>query len=259
MNPPSSLSRTLAPLAGIFRALFITVSVLVATVWFTGFGSWAAEDPSFRSLFPNKELRESLVLLSRAIDPAWITLGAMVIYLGIARSEGLPFARWCAKLTFPVGLLVSMASASRGWPLGPVFYPENFGWKIVNVPFAIPLLWFVIVVGSRETVMRLLPRAGHLAISFGTALLSLLSIALLDPIVWQYRAWWLWYPKAVDGANHAPIPNYVTWFVLSLILAWFMRSTRIAPPGESRPWSPVIVWGVVNCITLLTHLTLRIR
>jgi uncharacterized membrane protein len=231
MHPPSSFSRTLAPLAGIFWALFIAASVLVAIVWLTGFGSWDADDPSFKKHFPAKELRESLVLLSRAIDPAWITLGAMTMYLGIARSEGLPFARWCAKLTFPVGFLVSMASAARDWPLGPVYYPENFGWKIANVPFAIPLLWFVVVVGSRETVMRLRPRAGHLAISLGTALLALLTVANLDPIAWQYRAWWLWYPKGIAGANHAPIQNYAMWFFLPLILAWFMRSTQIAPPG----------------------------
>jgi hypothetical protein len=259
MNPPSTLSRTLAPLAGILWALFIAASVLVAIVWTSGFGSWAAEDPSFKRLLPNKELRESLVLLSRAIDPTWIALGAAVIYLGIARSEGLAFARLSAKLTFVPGFLVSMASAATGWPLGPVYYPENFGWKIANVPFAMTLLWLVIVAGSRETAMRLFSRAGHLAITFGTALLSLLTFANLDPAVWKYRAWWLWYPKLTDGANHAPIQSYVTWFILPLILAWFMRSVRVPTPGEKRPWSPVIVWSVVNSITLLTHIALWIR
>jgi hypothetical protein len=113
MNPPSTLSRTLAPLAGILWALFIAASVLVAIVWTSGFGSWAAEDPSFKRLLPNKELRESLVLLSRAIDPTWIALGAAVIYLGIARSEGLAFARLSAKLTFVPGFLVSARAKQR--------------------------------------------------------------------------------------------------------------------------------------------------
>ena len=116
MNPPSTLSRSLAPLAGIFWALFIVTSVLVAIVWLTGFGDAAAAEPWFKRAFPNQELRSSLVLLSRAIDPAWIALGAVAVYLAIARNEGLALARRWTLVTMITGFLVTMMSAKTRWP-----------------------------------------------------------------------------------------------------------------------------------------------
>jgi len=259
MNSPSPLSRSLAPLAGILWALFVVTSVLLAFVWFSGFGEATTADPAFKRAIPNPELRSSLVLLSRAIDPAWIALGAVAVYLGIAWNEGLALARKWALMIMFTGFAVAMISAKTQWPLGPVHFPENLGWKIGSVPFGLPLLWFVIVTGSRETMMRMRARAGHVTISVGSALLSLITITNLDPIAWKYRAWWLWYPKPFEGPNHAPIQSYATWFAASFILIWLMRSIRVAPVGGKRAWAPVTVWCVLNAIALLTHVTLRIR
>lgn len=259
MNSASPLSRSLAPLAGIFWSLFFVTSALVAIVWISGFGVAMQDAASFRRTFANPELRESLILLSRAIDPAWIALGAIAVYLGIVRSEGLALARTWAITIMLTGFVITMISVKTSWPLGPVVYPENLGWRIGAVPFGIPLLWFVIVGGSRETFMRLSPRASHFAVSLGTACLSLLTIANLDPIAWKYRAWWLWYPKPFEGPNHAPIQSYVTWLVASFALAWFMRSTRVAPANEKRLSAPMIVWAILNVVVFSTHLALRIR
>ena len=216
-------------------------------------------EPSFKRGVPNPELRTSLVLLSRAIDPAWVTLAAVAIYLGLARSEGLACARRWALMIMLTGFALALISLKTQWPLGPVHYPENLGWKIAAIPFGLPLLWFVIVAGSRETALRLSAHGSHLAITFIAAVLAVISIANLDPVAWKYRAWWLWYPKPFEGPNHAPPQNYATWFLVSLALAWLMRPSRVRPGGEKRPWAPVIVWSVLNVIALMTHLALRVR
>jgi uncharacterized membrane protein len=257
MNPPSALSRTLAPLAGISWALFVVTSVLVAIVWASGFGEAMLAEPSFKRAVPNPELRTSLVLLSRALDPAWIALGAIAIYLALARSEGLALARRWTLMILITAFLVMTISAKTRWPLGPIYYPENLGWKIGVVPFGVPLLWLIIIAGSREVMLRLTARGGHFAVALGAALLSLLTITNLDPVAWKYRAWWLWYPKPFEGPNHAPLQSYATWFVAALVLAWFMRTVRVEPPGGKRPWSPVIVWAVLNTVALLTHAALQ--
>jgi hypothetical protein len=200
-----------------------------------------------------------LVLISRAIDPTWIVLGAIAIYLGIARSEGLAMARRWAVAIILTGFALSALSARFQWPLGPVYFPENLGWTIGPVPFAIPLLWIIIVAGARETALQMLARAGQATVAVTTGLLSLLSVANLDPIAWKYRAWWLWYPKPFEGPNHAPWQSYLTWLLAPIALAWFMRSNCVVPNGGKRPWSPVIVWAVVNVTVVLTHIALRVR
>jgi uncharacterized membrane protein len=259
MNPPSFLSRSLAPLAGVFWALYLVTSALVAIVWISGFGEGTLAEPAFKRAIPNPELRSSLVLFSRGIDSAWMALGAVAVYLGLARNEGLSLARRWAVVIMITGFALTLLSAKTRWPLGPVHYPENFGWKIGSVPFGIPLLWFVIIAGSREVTMRLSSRAGHLAVSLGTAIFSLITISNVDPVAWRYRAWWLWYPKPFEGTNHAPIQSYATWFAAALLLAWLMRSVRVASEGGKRSWAPVIVWSVLNAIALLTPFALRVR
>jgi uncharacterized membrane protein len=259
MKPPSSLSRSLAPLAGVFWALYLVTSALVAIVWISGFGEGTLAEPAFKRAIPNPELRSSLILFSRGIDSAWLALGAIAVYLGLVRSEGLSVSRRWTLVIMITGFALTFLSAKTHWPLGPVHYTENLGWKIGSVPFGIPLLWFVIIAGSREVTMRLLPRAGHLAVTLGTAVFSLITVSNLDPVAWRYRAWWIWYPRPFEGANHAPVQSYATWFVAALLLAWLMRSVRVASEGGKRPWATVVVWSLLNAIALLTHVALRVR
>ena len=259
MKTASTFSRTLAPLAGVSWALFIVTSVLVAIAWVTGFGEAMLEEGSFKRAIPNPELRSSLVVFSRAIDPAWITLGAIAIYLGLARSEGLSIARRWAIFIMGTGFIVAIFSVRTRWPLGPVYYPENLGWKIGPVPFGLPLLWFVVIAGSREAALRIFPRAKHSTIACLTGILTGLTALNLDPIAWKYRAWWLWYPRPFEGSDNAPIENFVTWTVAALIIGWVMRSMRIVPDDAKRPWAPMIVWATLNGVVLLTHVALRVR
>jgi uncharacterized membrane protein len=138
-----------------------------------------------------------------------------------------------------------------------VFYPENLGWKIGPVPFAVPLLWLIILIGARETTWRLLPRAGHGLVMVGTGVLVLLSVANIEPVVWKYRAWWIWYLGPDRHAGHTPWQNYVSWFLASVALAWLMRSPHVVPRMARRPVSPIAAILFLNALALLTHARLR--
>lgn len=255
MNSSSGSSRAVSALATTLWPIFVAISLLLAFVWLTGFGHEVANSSSFAARLPNRDLRKALGIFAHAMDPTWMTLASILTYLTVVRGEGLAKARyWCA-LTIGAGFAVAIASVAMKRPLGPVFFPENLGWKAGPVPFAYPLLWLVVVLGAREMALRFLPRSGHGGISVATAIGSLATIANLDPLAAGYRAWWVWYPWPAKAAPHAPIANYLTWFILPFILAWLMRSSTITMRSHRFPVTAVAPFMILNAIAILTHLT----
>jgi uncharacterized membrane protein len=147
----SPVGRALAPLIGSLWTLFVIWSVLVAAVWTIGFG-----DVQLAEHVHDAGLRSALSWLLHALDAIWLTLAAVNVYLALVRAEGLATARRWSALALLAGLLISAASAFTRVPLGPIFYPPNLGMKLGPVPFALPLLWLVIVVGARDAAQVLL-------------------------------------------------------------------------------------------------------
>ncbi len=257
MRSHSPMARALLPLASLVNPLFVACCVLMAVVWLSGFGEGMLADPDFARKVPNRELRAALGVLARGIDATWILLGAVSIYLGLVRAEGLATARRWAGLVVGVGFVVSAASAITRWPLGPVHYPANLGWKIGPVPFAVPLLWFVVVLGAREAIWRLLPRASHAMVAVATGVLTLLTVVNLEPVAWKYRAWWIWYPGPDRHATHTPWQNFASWLIISIALAWTTRTPHVVPRVARRPIWPVVAILFLNLLALLTHARLR--
>ncbi|MEQ1860515.1 MAG: carotenoid biosynthesis protein [Chthoniobacteraceae bacterium] len=234
--------------------LYLASTALVALVWLSGFGPGMLADPDFAHRIPNADLRDALGLFSRGLDPAWVTLGAISAYLATVRAEGLRAARhWCI-LILGAGLLISIASASIALPLGPVHYPTNLGWKIGPIPFALPFLWLLVILGSRETVLRICPRASHRASAALTGSCCALTSLLLDPLAWKHRAWWLWYPAQSDAPAVAPWTNHTTWLLAGTALALAMRPSQVAPRITVRPIASLIVYLSLVAITAVTRL-----
>jgi uncharacterized membrane protein len=63
------------------------------------------------------------------------------------------------------------------------------------VPFGLPALWLVVVVGAREAALRWSPGASHNVIAAISGFLCLVTAVNLDPIAWKVRVWWLWYRR----------------------------------------------------------------
>jgi len=213
----------LASLATLMWPLYLACTALVALVWVSGFGPGMLASSDLQRKLPGAELRTALALFSRALDPAWITLGAANAYFAVVRAEGLSRARrWCA-LVLAGAFTISALSAATRWPLGPVYFPSNLGIKIGPVPFALPFLWLLIIAGARDTVRRVFPvlRDGASAAIVGAC--CAVTHLLLDPIAWKVRAWWLWYPAPLPAANTAPWQSHVAWFAGGCIAALTLR------------------------------------
>lgn len=250
----SPLSRAVAPLIGSLWTLFVIWSFLVALVWTTGWG-----EVQLAEHVRNAGLRGALAWMLQAIDPIWITLAAINVYFPLARAEGLAAARRWSGLVLLFGILVPLASVLTRWPLGPVFYPLNFGMKLGPVPFALPLLWLVFVVGARDAAQRMMPRASYTATALLAGLLVLATDINLEPLAWKWRAWWLWYPADLNAPASPPWQNFVTWLVAGVALASAMRSPRVMRRPTPLPFEPCAVLLIVNVVCLLTHAVLFLR
>lgn len=249
----SSRSSSLTALATLPWPLFLASSALVATVWLSGFGPGTLEDPNWANRIPNAELRTALALFTRALDPVWITLGAINVYLATARAEGLMTARrWCGMVSF-VALLISGMSAITSWPLGAVYFPANLGMKLGPVPLAFPFLWLLIVTGIREGVQCAFPRLPNGACALVSGVGCGLTSWLIDPVAWKYRAWWLWHPTQVNAPSYAPFSAYVTWLVSGCALTFLMRSSEVAPRLPHPPRIALSSFLIVLGIFTLTR------
>ncbi len=244
----------LAVLATVLWPLFLACSVLVALGWGSGFGAGMLADPDFARRVPSADLRAALGLFSRVLDPVWITLGAVNSYLALVRTEGLATARrWCG-MVLVAGFIIGAASAATSMPLGPVFFPANLGMKLGPVPFALPFLWLLIVIGARETVLRIFPRLAHGVCAALTGVCCAGTSLLLDPIAWKYRAWWLWYPAQFDAPDHTPWSAHLTWLLAGSALAFAMRSPHVAPRVVVRPMAPILGFLILDAVVALTLL-----
>ena len=256
---PFHSARLLEPLCGVITGFFVACSVSMVFVWLSGFGEALANAPEFLRAVENRELRAVLLAIASGIDAVWIVLAAVHAYLALVRTNGLAVARRWSGLVLGAGILLPAASGIFGWPLGAVFYPEHLGFKIGPVPFGLPLLWLVIVLGARESAWRLLPNAGHGVVACTTGLLSVITDANLEPLAWKYRAWWLWYPTPGNHPDHAPWSNYATWLVAGTALAWMMRSEEIVPRVRQRPYTPIATMVFLNALALASHAVFRQR
>lgn len=247
------MGNLLITLSTLVWPLFVAATILMGLIWISGFGVGSLADPDMARRIPNAELRSALASLARAIDPIWITLAAVHIYLGVCRAEGIHAARvWCGSVLV-AGSLISAVSATFSLPLGPIHYPGNLGWKIGHVPFAVPFLWMVMVVGARETVLRLVPKLSHTVLAVLAGVVAAGAMWLIEPLPWKYRAWWLWYPGPGGGPDVPPWTNYLTWLIAAGLLAYLMRPTMVVPRLNRRPLGAVAALASLVVIALITR------
>jgi uncharacterized membrane protein len=246
----SLLGLWLEPLGSIIWILFLVWTVLVATLWTTGFG-----EPQLDAWIPNLGLRSALVFLCKIADAIWIALAAASAYLCVADSHGLPTARRWAIILFAGAAAVIACSVWTHWPLGPVLFTRRLGAKLGPVPVVAPFLWFVLILGGRTLWMRLFRRAGHTQIAFGAGLAALLTELNLETLASRMRGWWFWYSPATHEPVAAPFQNYVTWFVGATVLAILVRESKVVSgdtPGHSDKLIAILV--LINLVGLATHL-----
>jgi uncharacterized membrane protein len=249
-NPPLFV-RWLHPLKGGLWFLFLLWTAGIAIVWSGNIG-----DRQLERAIGNTDLRLTLEWLIRIGDIVWITLAAINIHGSIAKSEGLRTARRWALIVCCGGMAVAALSVLTGYPLGPIRYGTALGMKLGPVPWGVPLLWFVLVIGARVTALRVFPRAGNAWAAIAAGALVLLTDFNLEPAAAKLRGFWFWLadPPSSPPIFRPPLINYGAWFVSGALLAWMLREDRVIANSRSRSWKPVIVFGLLNAVFFLARL-----
>jgi uncharacterized membrane protein len=250
----SQVSRGLYPLKGGLWLLFLLWTAGMAVVWTGNIG-----DAQLERAIGNTDLRLTLEWLIRVGDIVWITLGAINVHGSIAGTEGIRTARRWAPMVCGGGLAVAAASALTGFPLGSIRYGTALGMKLGPVPCGVPLLWFVLVIGARSTLLRAFPRAinaSNARVGVTTGALVLLADFNLEPAAAKLRGFWFWVanPPSLPPVFDPPMMNYAAWFVFGTLFAYMLREERVVADPRSRSWKPVIVFGLFNAVFLLADL-----
>ena len=252
----SLLTRWLEPIAASLWTLFILLSLVVGAIWAFGLG-----DAALGRWVPNTGLRTALSWLLLRLDALWITLAAANAYLALAGREGLPTARrWgLAVLVTVVGL--GWVSVVTGYPLGRIAYGQTLGVKIGPVPIGLPFLWFSVMLGARELVLRLLPRLSHARTAALAGIVGALTDVNLEPAAAKLRGFWFWRASVAGEPPvfDAPLQSCLVWGVATGLVVFLGRERSVVASAQPRPWKPVLILGIFHAIFLAAHLGRAVR
>ena len=251
----SLLARWLEPLASTLWYFFLVWTALVAVAWVGGI-----REDHIADWVRNPGLRSALIFSLGILDPLWFTLAAANVYLSIAEAEGIATARrWAAIVICGVAAMLA-CSAWTGLPLGSALYMRSLGVQLgPPVPIALPLLWFAVILGGRELMLRAFRRASHAQIALGTGVVALLTAVNLEPLASNVRLLWMWYERDTHLPISTPIQSYVTWLVTGAALAFALRERDVLIGAGRRPLKPVVALALFNGVFLATHLAVQIR
>jgi uncharacterized membrane protein len=246
----SLLARGLEPFVAGLWTLFVLVSLLVASVWTLGLGEGSVE-----KAISNPDLRAALVWLLAHSDAAWITLAAANVYLSLAASVGLATSRRWAALILAAVIALAWVSTATGFPLGRIHYGAALGLKLGPVPLGLPLLWFSIIVGSRETLLHFRPRLNHASLAVGVGILALLLDLILEPLAAKWRGFWFWSGASptLPPVFEPPLVASMAWAALAALLTLVLREREVIASAQKRPWQPMITLAIFSGVFLATH------
>lgn len=169
-------------------------------------------------------------------DFVFIVLATLNIYLAATRRLGLAKTRLCALIILPLSAFLEGFGTKTGIPFGAYTYTDNFGPLLFGiVPFAIPLAWFIIIVGAGLIFTQHFPLWSQTQLAAVVALFAVAFDVALEPFAYGVRHYWHWDIGAV------PLSNYLTWFAASFFFARFSPLT--APPQVRPDLRPAIILG----------------
>lgn len=142
----------------------------------------------------------------------YLSLQALITMLMLISGYGFKTAFECFALCSLFSLVLEYIGTSTGFPFGNYRYSSTLQPLISDVPLAIIMSWFVLVVNSLLSLEKL-----HSSRFYVPVLLSsimILSIDLmLEPFASFINEFWIW------ESHRIPIQNFISWFAASFILS----------------------------------------
>jgi uncharacterized membrane protein len=151
-----------------------------------------------------------------------------------------------------IGGVAHAIGAKSGIPFGSFMFGPNAGPKIFDtLPWAMPLIWIVVVLNSRG-VARLVLRPWRKMRAYGvwliglTALFTMLFDCALEPFAAHTKHYWVWTAGGISlTPQGAPISNSVGWFLVTLLMLAFATPVLINKQLSKRStpdFHPLAVW-----------------
>ncbi len=198
-------------------------------------------------------LKQACEWLSRWFDLIWLLLAAAALHLHVVRREGVRNARRSALLILGGVTALGLVATQTGFPFGPLVFTDKLGWKALGVPLGVPLLWYILLIGSRYSVAMLLPqmaprRAEAALLAAGLVVLCAIN---LEPVARATRFYWT--TPLTEGATFSAWPPLqawgVGWFAMAYVLLLLLPPMR--PGAVAERWRPLLVLLVFNLVWLL--------
>jgi uncharacterized membrane protein len=188
--------------------------------------------------------------------PGW--LEALLLLLAAASTltalaRQLPLQNVLAA-AFVIALMGGTAHAlgvMAGIPFGPFLFSAGAGPQLFKtLPWALPLIWVVVVLNSRG-VARLILRPWRKVRTYGfwliglTALLTMGFDFAFDPYAAHTKHYWFWLPTKFPLTwQSAPLVNFFSWGAVALLMLAFVTPALINknPVRRRRDYHPLAVW-----------------
>jgi hypothetical protein len=226
----------------------------LAVAWILPVGSSALGLTEGAAAPKNEDLRRAVLLLADHADIAWLALATMNLHLVLTRAHGLRTAR--AWLAFSAGgtLILGLLNAKTGVVFGGIYFGAALGGKFLGVALGWVLLWAILVIGAREAVLWMRPRASHALTAVLTAAVVLLTVSNLEWPARFVRGWWVWQAGDPGGV---PWRFWVASFVWPGLMAVAMREKDVASAAAGRSARPVFILAALNAIALAARLRMH--
>ena len=136
---------------------------------------------------------------------------------------------------FTVGIIVEVIGVNTGFLFGDYVYGKVLGPGIKGVPILIGVNWFLIIYCCGISIHTLLMKAiNRVAADTGKTPMTLKALSvIIDGATLAVFFDWLMEPVAVklgywvwNGDGSIPMLNYISWFVISLLLLAVFHFTK---------------------------------
>jgi len=185
------------------------------------------------------------------LDAALLILATAGTLAALARHSPLQNVLFAAAIIAIGGGAMEWLNAKMEIPFGPIVF-EIAGPKIFNaLPWAIPLVWIVVILNARS-VARLMLRPWRKTKTYGfrliglTAALAAVFDFALEPFATLVKKFWFWettkFPATWQGA---PLVNFLSWAVVAILILAFITPLLINKQLSKRrgpDLSPLVIW-----------------
>ncbi len=128
---------------------------------------------------------------------------------------------------FVLGIAAEWIGIHKTWLFGNYTYGNTFGFKWQGVPLIVGINWFILVYSTGVLLQRIKTSNIVARLFYGGLLLTLLDF-FIEPVAVRDN-YWHW----TDGT--IPIKNYVTWFVLSVVMLFIFEKFKFKKQGLAGP------------------------